>query len=157
MAHRPELHQRGVRPGPRASRGGRAGRGRRRARLGADDLHPVRARPGRGGGTAVRGRPPAELSAAELVAAGDRLTALDLDAERRDRLAAEVLEAALDWLLAGPGAAQGGSLLGAPLTETALRRLLEATYRELARRTRDRDECRRLVDSANAVRPRTLL
>ncbi|MFB4310943.1 tetratricopeptide repeat protein [Actinomadura sp. GTD37] len=114
--------------------------------------------------TAVRGRPPAELSAAELVAAGDRLTALDLDDERRDRLAAEVLEAALDWLLAGsgpaggaPGRAQGGSLLGAPLTETALRRLLETTYRELARRTRDRDECRRLVDSANAVRPRTLL
>ncbi|MFF4234999.1 tetratricopeptide repeat protein [Actinomadura geliboluensis] len=109
--------------------------------------------------TAVRGRPPAELSAAELVAAGNRLTALDLDAERRDRLAAEVLEAALDWLLSGSGTggAQGGSLLGAPLTETALRRLLEATYRELARRTRDRDECRRLVDSANAVRPRTLL
>ncbi|MFA1539445.1 tetratricopeptide repeat protein [Actinomadura monticuli] len=110
--------------------------------------------------TAVRGRPPAELSAAELVAAGDRLTALDLDAERRDRLAAEVLEAALDWLLAGSGGAggaRGGSLLGAPLTETSLRRLLEATYRELARRTRDRDECRRLVDSANAVRPRTLL
>ncbi|WP_433230851.1 tetratricopeptide repeat protein [Actinomadura formosensis] len=110
--------------------------------------------------TAVRGRPPAELTAAELVAAGDRLAALDLDAERRDRLAAEVLEAALDWLLGGSAAAggtQGGSLLGAPLTETSLRRLLEATYRELARRTRDRDECRRLVDSANAVRPRTLL
>ncbi|TDD68811.1 serine/threonine protein kinase [Actinomadura darangshiensis] len=109
--------------------------------------------------TAVRGRPPAELSAAELVAAGDRLTALDLDDERRDRLAAEVLEAALGWLLDGPAApgARGGSLFDAPLTEVPLRRLLEKTYRELARRTRDRDECRRLVDSANAVRPRTLL
>ncbi|MEU8797030.1 tetratricopeptide repeat protein [Spirillospora sp. NPDC048819] len=110
--------------------------------------------------TAVRGRPAAELTAAELVAAGGRLTALDLDAERRDRLAAEVLEAALDWLLDGPGAtggAQGGSLLGSPLAEAPLRQLLEGTYRELARRTRDRDECRRLVDSANAVRPRTLL
>ncbi|TDD25422.1 serine/threonine protein kinase [Actinomadura sp. KC06] len=110
--------------------------------------------------TAVRGRAPAELTAAELVAAGDRLTALDLDGERRDRLAAEVLEAALDWLLDGPGAAggaRGGSVLGTPLAEPQLRRLLEATYRELARRTRDRDECRRLVDSANAVRPRTLL
>ncbi|TDE25097.1 serine/threonine-protein kinase [Actinomadura sp. 6K520] len=109
--------------------------------------------------TAVRGRNPAELTGAELVAAGERLTALDLDAERRDRLAAEVLEAALDWLLDGPGAAgpAGGRLLDAQLSETPLRRRLEATYRELARRTRDRDECRRLVDSANAVRPRTLL
>ncbi|TDC87922.1 serine/threonine-protein kinase [Actinomadura sp. 7K507] len=110
--------------------------------------------------TAVRGRPPAELTAAELVAAGDRLKALDLDADRRDRLAAEVLEAALDWLLDGPGATggtRGGSLLDSPLTEIPLRRLLEGTYRELARRTRDRDEFRRLVDSANAVRPRTLL
>ncbi|NDU74455.1 protein kinase [Actinomadura sp. DSM 109109] len=110
--------------------------------------------------TAVRGRPPAELTAGELVAAGERLTALDLDDERRDRLAAEVLEAALGWLLAGSGTAagtRGGSLLGAPLAEVPLRRRLEGTYRELARRTRDRDECRRLVDSANAVRPRTLL
>ncbi|RFS85721.1 serine/threonine protein kinase [Actinomadura spongiicola] len=110
--------------------------------------------------TVVRGRNPAELTAAELVGAGDRLTALDLDAERRDRLAAEVLEAALDWLLDGPGTAagtRGGSVLGTPFAEPKLRRLLESTYRELARRTRDREECRRLVDSANAVRPRTLL
>ncbi|TDC68155.1 serine/threonine protein kinase [Actinomadura sp. GC306] len=111
--------------------------------------------------TAVRGRSPAELTAPELVAAGERLTALreNLDAERRDRLAAEVLEAALDWLLAGRAPADwaGGALLDASLAETPLRRRLEETYRELARRTRDRDECRRLVDSANAVRPRTLL
>ncbi len=108
VAHRPELHQRGVRPGPRASRGGRAG-----AAVAALDSVPtisIRYVPAQVAAvaTAVRGRPPAELSAAELVAAGDRLTALDLDAERRDRLAAEVLEAALDWLLAGPGAAQAG-------------------------------------------------
>ncbi|WUI04437.1 serine/threonine-protein kinase PknG [Spirillospora sp. NBC_00431] len=110
--------------------------------------------------TVVRGRAPADLTAAELVAAGDRLTAVDLDGERRDRLAAEVLEAALDWLLDGPGAAdgtRGGAVLGTPLAETQLRRLLESTYRELAKRSRDRDESRRLVDSANAVRPRTLL
>ncbi len=111
--------------------------------------------------TAVRGRSPGEVTPDELLAAGDRLNALDLDAESRERLTAEILEAALDWLLAGQGRALGPggtpTLLGAPLSEIPLRRMLEETYRELARRTRDRDECRRLVDSANAVRPRTLL
>lgn len=112
--------------------------------------------------TAVRGRAPADLTAAELVAAGERLEGLDLDDERHDRLAAEILEAALDWLPAGsgngaPGGAQGGALMGAPLAETPLRRRLERTYRELARRSRDRAESRLLIDSANAVRPRTLL
>jgi serine/threonine-protein kinase PknG len=47
--------------------------------------------------------------------------------------------------------------MGAPLAETPLRRRLERTYRELARRSRDRAESRLLIDSANAVRPRTLL
>nr|WP_225992578.1 serine/threonine-protein kinase [Actinomadura montaniterrae] len=108
--------------------------------------------------TAVRGRPPADLTAAELVAAGERLEGLDLDDERHDRLAAEILEAALDWLPAGSGdGARGGALMGAPLAETPLRRRLERTYRELARRSRDRGESRLLIDSANAVRPRTLL
>ncbi|WP_420830923.1 tetratricopeptide repeat protein [Actinomadura graeca] len=110
--------------------------------------------------TAVRGRPAADLTAADLVAAGDRLTGLRLDGERRDRLAAEVLEAALDWLVDGPGAGggtRGGALLGAQLAEAPLRGLLERTYRELARLTRDRDECRLLIDAANTVRPRTLL
>ncbi|MFB4299938.1 tetratricopeptide repeat protein [Actinomadura sp. NTSP31] len=108
--------------------------------------------------TAVRGRAPAELTAAELVAAGERLTGLDLDDARRDRLAAEILEAALGWLPAGTGnGARGGALMGEPLEETTLRRRLERTYRELARRSRDRDESRLLIDSANAVRPRTLL
>ncbi|HEY8481711.1 MAG TPA: tetratricopeptide repeat protein, partial [Spirillospora sp.] len=121
--------------------------------------------------TAVRGRSPAELDPDALVRASDRLAALDLDAERRDRLAAEILEAALGWLLhtssalpavrgaraGGSHTAAGGSLFGAPIAEVPLRRELEARYRELARRSRDRDECRRLVDAANAVRPRTLL
>ncbi|QKG26063.1 serine/threonine protein kinase [Actinomadura verrucosospora] len=108
--------------------------------------------------TAVRGRAPAELSAADLVAAGERLEALDLDDERHDRLAAEILEAALDWLPAGSGnGARGGALMGAPLAEAPLRRRLERTYREMARRARSRGEARLLIDSANAVRPRTLL
>ncbi|MQY02975.1 serine/threonine-protein kinase [Actinomadura macrotermitis] len=108
--------------------------------------------------TAVRGRPPAELTAADLVGAGDRLAALDLDRQRRDRLAAEVLEAALAWVRLGRGdGGQGGSLLGVPLAETPLRRRLEETYRGLARLSHDREDRRELIDAANAVRPRTLL
>ncbi|MDL4771605.1 MULTISPECIES: serine/threonine-protein kinase [Thermomonosporaceae] len=110
--------------------------------------------------TAVRGRHPGELTAAELVGAGTRLDGLGLEGARRDRLAAEVLEAALNWVLLGPahaGNPQGGALLGAPLSETPLRRRLEETYRALAHYTHDREERRLLIDSANAVRPRTLL
>ncbi|MFC0041187.1 serine/threonine-protein kinase [Actinomadura rayongensis] len=105
--------------------------------------------------TAVRGRPDGEPAPAELIGAGDRLAALDLDERRRDRLAAEVLEAALGTVRRG-GTAQG-SVLGVPLAEQPLRRRLEETYRALARHTRDREDRRALIDAANAVRPRTLL
>ncbi|MBT2213740.1 protein kinase [Actinomadura sp. NEAU-AAG7] len=110
--------------------------------------------------TAVRGRHADELTAAELVEAGERLGRLGLDGEHGDRLAAEVLEAALDWLVVGPGpgaGARGGALLGEQLAEAPLRSLLERTYRGLARLTRDREESRLLIDAANTVRPRTLL
>ncbi|GGV02964.1 putative serine/threonine-protein kinase [Actinomadura cremea] len=113
--------------------------------------------------TAVRARPAAELAAADLLAAGERLGRLGqdaLDVRRRDRLTAEILEAALDWLLIGPGrsdGARGGELLGATLSEAPLRRHLEGAYRRLAKVAPDRDESRRLVDAANAVRPRTFL
>jgi serine/threonine-protein kinase PknG len=113
----------------------------------------------------VRDRPPAELTPAELERAGSRLDGLGLEGERHDRLVAEILEAALEWVehlgsAAGGGAAfpQGTAvLLGAPLTEVPLRRRLEQTYRSLARLTTDRDDRRWLIDCANAVRPRTLL
>nr|WP_143220423.1 tetratricopeptide repeat protein [Actinomadura sp. CNU-125] len=111
----------------------------------------------------MRSRPAAELTSADLIAAGGRLGKLGpdaLDVRRRDRLTAEILEAALDWLLIGPGrsdGARGGELLGAELSEAPLRRHLEGAYRRLAKVAPDREECRRLVDAANAVRPRTLL
>ncbi|WP_420535446.1 tetratricopeptide repeat protein [Actinomadura viridis] len=110
--------------------------------------------------TAVRGRPPAELTAAGLAAAGDRLEGLGLEGERLEWLTVEILEAALGWVRLGTargGHPQGGLLLGTPLTETGLRRRLERTYRSLARRTAAREERRWLIDCANAVRPRTLL
>ncbi|WP_425546897.1 tetratricopeptide repeat protein [Actinomadura fulvescens] len=111
--------------------------------------------------TAVRGRAVNDLTAAELVGAAERLGRLDLEGERRARLIAEVLEAALAWLSlrhSPNGNAQGGTLFGAPLTDTAaLRRVLEDNYRALAQHTRDKEERRLLIDRANAVRPRTLL
>ncbi|WP_278045288.1 tetratricopeptide repeat protein, partial [Actinomadura roseirufa] len=109
--------------------------------------------------TAVRGRPAGELTAADLVAAGDRLTGLDLDGERRDRLAAEVLEAALDWLRDGGEAPPGGaarSVLGVPLREPRLRVELERRYRVLAKLAAGAGQRHALVRRANAVRPRTL-
>ncbi|MEW2358438.1 tetratricopeptide repeat protein [Spirillospora sp. NPDC029432] len=105
---------------------------------------------------AVRGRSPGDVTAAELARAGERLETLRLEGDRHDRLAAEVFEAALDWVEHTSGA-QGGTVLGAPLLDTPLRVRLEATYRSLARRATDREDRRWFVDCANAVRPRTLL
>lgn len=99
-----------------------------------------------------------DLTDAVLADAGARLERLTLAAERRERLAAEVLDAALAWVLAGrPGDGRvAGEVLGCPLTERGLRRGLERGYRALARRADDRAERVALVDLANAVRPRTL-
>jgi serine/threonine-protein kinase PknG len=80
----------------------------------------------------------------------------------RDRLAAIVLQGALDWSLAG-GAAPGGfewslaalDLLGSPVTEHGLRERLSGTLRELARNASDADQHGTLIDLANAVRPWT--
>jgi serine/threonine-protein kinase PknG len=106
---------------------------------------------------AVRGRAPQDLPAAELIGAGERLNDLGLDAGRRNRLAAEVLETALGWLVAGqrPRGGQPLRLLDAPLTEVGVRRELERVYRTLARAAGIRKDRHVFVDKANAVRPRT--
>jgi serine/threonine-protein kinase PknG len=104
---------------------------------------------------AVRGRDPGDLTGAELAAVGHRLTGLRLDPGRHGRLEAEVLETALSWAQAVPSQ-PAGTLFGAPLSETGLRRRLEQTYRELARLARPGDDRHTLVVTANAVRPRTV-
>jgi serine/threonine-protein kinase PknG len=108
---------------------------------------------------AVRGRGPVELTPHELAGAGQRLRRLRLDAERFAWFSAEVLEAALGWRTAGRAVPDGSlpEVLGAALTEDALRRRLEETYRSLARLSDSPAERHMLVDKANTVRPRTLI
>jgi serine/threonine-protein kinase PknG len=131
-------------------------------------------------GTAADGGP-----VDDLIGAARRLERLTLDTERQSRLAAELLETALDWLAGagraggvgsagaagGPASAEGGGrkaggrrdggagqqILGNELTERGVRFGLERTYRMLAQHARTREERYALVDRANAVRPRTLV
>jgi serine/threonine-protein kinase PknG len=113
----------------------------------------------------IRGRAAGDLNPADVREAGSRLEALGLDAERRERLEAEVLEAALATLRSGAngartangGAGPAGQILGLQLTERQLRIGLERTYRALAHLTENASDRIALVDRANSVRPRTLL
>ena len=98
---------------------------------------------------------PGTLAEADLTEAGRRLERLGLQGEVGDRLRARVLETALEWTLAGHAPARPVRLLGDDLDEEGLRRNLERTYRALARTATDPAERRRLVDRANARRPRT--
>jgi serine/threonine-protein kinase PknG len=102
--------------------------------------------------------PPERLTERDLVDAGARVERLNLDAERRAKLAADVLRAAVAWVRAGrPGAQQSGArVLGCELTEHGLRLGLEGCYRLLARLAVTVAERVELVDLANSVRPRTL-
>ncbi len=90
-----------------------------------------------------------------------RTAALGLDAERRERMEAEVLESALAIARAGtwPAQAPGWNrqILGQGLTEDALRLGLERTYRTLAHLAASSDDRIALVERANFVRPRTLV
>jgi serine/threonine-protein kinase PknG len=100
-----------------------------------------------------------DLTRQDLVAAGNRLESVELDAARRTRLAIEVLEAARSWLHASApreaASAKGPRLLGCELTEKDLRLGLERNYRSLARLSETATQRIALVDRANTVRPVT--
>ncbi|WP_407655706.1 serine/threonine-protein kinase [Amycolatopsis rhabdoformis] len=99
----------------------------------------------------------ARISEQDLLDASLRLERLNLDAERRTRLSAEVLEAAYDWLRA-PSAespAETSKVLGYALEERDVRFGLERCYRTLARLAGTTEDRVALVDRANSIRPRT--
>ncbi|MFI0811090.1 serine/threonine-protein kinase [Streptomyces echinatus] len=98
----------------------------------------------------------------DLTAAAGQVEALQaygLDPARRERLSAEVLGCALDWILSGgqgtAPAAGGRVLLGSGLDERGLRFGLERAYRTLARLAPGGEERIELVERANRYRPRT--
>ena len=94
---------------------------------------------------------------ADFVRAGDRLNRIGLDGESVDRLAARVLEAALEWLDRGGTPPPGAHLLDGEFTETGVRSNLERRYRALAHRAGRALERYELIDKANSLRPVTLL
>ncbi|TVT28542.1 protein kinase [Amycolatopsis rhizosphaerae] len=97
------------------------------------------------------------LTEADLAEAGARLERLVLDAERRTRLSAEVLEAAFQWVRSAPaGYRTPTTVLGCTLSERDVRFGLERCYRTLARLSHTAEDRIALVDRANAIRPRTL-
>jgi len=99
---------------------------------------------------------PQQLEQASLI-----LAQLRLDPRRHAEMACELFEAGLSTLGAGGNGASPGSrtatILGRPLTETALREGLEQTYRQRARHAATTAERHDLIDRANRARPRTLL
>ncbi|MBB5119976.1 serine/threonine-protein kinase [Streptomyces eurocidicus] len=100
---------------------------------------------------------------AELTEALTRLPELYLDeghrtGPARDRLEAEILDVALDWIRAEstPAADRtGGGLFGTADEEFAIRTRLEAKLRGLARQASTPADLGALVDLANRVRPKT--
>jgi len=85
----------------------------------------------------------------------------DTDGPARERLTTAVREGALAWVRATEGDEQlnGYDVLGNPvrepkLRELQLRKLLEKSYRALARQARNSNDHGVLIDKANAIRPR---
>jgi serine/threonine-protein kinase PknG len=108
----------------------------------------------------LRDRSPEEALLPDLVAAAaqvEALVRLGLDAERQERLSAEVLGSALDWVLSGSRGTDPGrtTLLGSQLDERGLRFGLERSYRVLARLAQRGEDRIELVERANRFRPRT--
>jgi serine/threonine-protein kinase PknG len=96
-----------------------------------------------------------DASVDDVRTAGSALEALKLETEQRMRLAAELWEISLTLVARAGDSVQDVLVLGVRLKDHDLRIGLEQAYRMLARRADSSSERLRLVDAANAVRPRT--
>jgi serine/threonine-protein kinase PknG len=104
--------------------------------------------------TDASGSPPA---LGELTAASEVLGRLAIEPSVRLPLVRDLLGQSLSLLLDGRAAPDPSvSLTDVPFEEPELRQALEATYRSLAKLAPTELERYRLVDEANALRPRTL-
>ena len=104
----------------------------------------------------VSGGPDGTPDLADLREASATIERLQLDAAERAGLAADIFERALGAVEAGRIPADAGTMLGRELSERSLREGLEQTYRTQARLATSDEDRVRLVDRANAVRPRSL-
>ncbi|MEO9220784.1 MAG: tetratricopeptide repeat protein, partial [Mycobacteriaceae bacterium] len=105
---------------------------------------------------AMVSRPIEQISEAELREAGSRLQALEMPAAQQHQTRALLLGTALQWLATGRPTTTA-PLLGAPLSEHGVRVGLESAYRGLARLCDEPSRRYQLVDTANQLRPRTLV
>ena len=99
-----------------------------------------------------------DAAAGEVLRAATIVNGLELDREQRDRLSAEILEAALaavqrDATVSDPTT----RVLDYSLVERDVRRGLEKAYRARARRAATAAERIEFVDRANRIRPRSWL
>ncbi len=104
----------------------------------------------------VSGGPSGQPALEDLASAAATIERLQLDAAERAAISAEIFERALAGLSDGRIDPDGGVMLGRELNEKSLREGLEHTYRTQARLAPTDAERIRLVDKANAVRPRSL-
>ncbi|HEY4457843.1 MAG TPA: tetratricopeptide repeat protein, partial [Pseudonocardiaceae bacterium] len=110
--------------------------------------------------TRTKWTPAGKIAERDLLDAGNRLTRLSLDPQRRASLTADVLGAAHRWVQAGgPNGSPPASrpkVLGCELSDRDLRVGLESCYRSMARLADTAETRIALVDQANEIRPRTL-
>ena len=110
--------------------------------------------------TRTKWTPAGKIAERDLVDAGNRLTRLSIDPQRRASLTADVLGAAHRWVQAGgpnggPPSARP-KVLGCELADKDLRVGLESCYRSMARLADTAEDRIALVDQANMIRPRSL-
>lgn len=90
-----------------------------------------------------------------LAEVADEVDRLGLDARDRSQVRIRVFNAAL--ATAAGGGVAGGQVGGVPIDDRSLRLAIERELRQQAKLTDDRAERIRLIDEANAIRPRTLV